>query len=264
MTPGINGQAGSGMTLGLTRGRLVAIGIAVFLAGLIARFPANAAMAWFVPEIPGVSLGTASGTVWSGQLSNIQYRKLSIPQLAWELAPTALLTGTVRSQLEVRLPDGELQANVARSLGGSVRVTDLRGNASLALASRLGVMPAGLASGEILLNFSAIELENGKPVAIDGRGALTGLRSSLMPELALGDYEADISTSGQAITGNFRDLDAPVEISGSATLTPDGQYSVSARLRARPEAPEKLREGLKFLGPEDAEGRRQFDMEGRL
>ena len=250
--------------LGMTRRRLIVLGIAVFLAGLIIRFPANAAVAWFLPEVPGFEIGTANGTVWQGQLLGVQYRKLEIKRIDWNISAIALVTGSIKAELDARLANGELHATVAHGLGGRTTITGLKGDTSLAIASHIGLMPRDFASGEILLNFQTIELEDGKPVAVEGRGALTGLRNNLMPNVDLGDYEAVLSNSDQGIVGNFRDLQAPVEISGNATLQPDGKYTVTARLRPRPEAPESLKEALKFLGPEDTEGRRQVDLEGRL
>lgn len=247
-----------------SRRRLIALGLAVFVAGLVARFPANAAIAWFMPDVPGISLGNANGTVWSGHLAGSEYRKLSIPRIEWELSPAALLTGRLTAQLTVHLPQGKINADVSRSVGGHTIISDLQGNASLALASHIGLMPDNFASGELLLNFSHIELENGKPTAIEGRGALTRLRNNLLPGIPLGDYEATIETADTNIVGNFRDMQAPVEITGTATLMPDGRYTVSATLRSRAEAPDELKEGLKLLGPEDAEGRRRLDIEGRL
>lgn len=254
----------SNAPFGMTRRRLIALGIGVFLGGLVIRFPANAAVAWFLPEIPGVEIGTATGTIWQGRLLGVQYRKLAIERIDWDISATALLTGSVQADLNARLHDGELHATVSHGFGGTTTITNLKGTAPLAIASHIGVMPRDFASGEILLNFQTVQLDNGKPIAVEGRGALTNLRNSLMPDVALGDYEAVLNSTEQGIVGNFRDLHAPVEISGSATLQPTGQYSVSASLRPRPDAPEKLQEALKFLGPEDSEGRRQVEMEGHL
>src|SRR5690606_9138686 len=72
-------------------GRLVAIGLAIFLCGLVALFPARVAYRALAPE--GVSLAGLSGTLWNGAAAESSLGGVYLSELTWRFRPLALFTG---------------------------------------------------------------------------------------------------------------------------------------------------------------------------
>jgi hypothetical protein len=56
----------------------------------------------------------------------------------------------------------------------------------------------------------------------------------------------------------------PLQINGTIKLKADRSYELDALVGAKPNTPQNLLRALEFLGPPDAQGRRQFSMAGAL
>ncbi|MDX1454033.1 MAG: type II secretion system protein N [Gammaproteobacteria bacterium] len=252
--------------------RLLLLFLASFSLSLVVHLPASLALSWAGPALQrsGLSLAGAgtSGTVWQGQVDNITYRRLDISRVAWEWQAADLLRGVIGTALHVSLPGAgnhQLGADIEFDpFGGQLAVSSLQGSADLSIASKLGLVPPELVSGELLINIRSLVVENGVPIAIDGQGALENLGNLYLPGIPLGSYQARLTTEGNTLVGRFSDLDAPVETRGEVTLAPDGRYQLTARLRPRENAAPILVSGLDFLGPADNDGFKTFKTAGRL
>lgn len=244
--------------------KFAALAVAVYIAGLVALFPASLAVRWFVPDMPGVTLGAADGTVWNGHIAGISYRGWNIGAAEWSLEPLALFGLAIGADVLIERPGrGPVAANV-RITPSDIEFTALRGAVTLEELGRAGMLPANVASGEVILNLEQLVVRNDLPVAADGVLGLTDLRSALLPGVALGSYEADVETTESGISATFSEIEAPLDIAGQAEVKPDGSYTVSGTITPTPETPESLRRGLALLGQPDASGRYEFGFSGRL
>lgn len=244
--------------------KFAALGAGVYLIGLVALFPASLALRWFVPEMPGIVLGTANGTIWNGHISGISYRGWHIGAAEWALEPLALLQLSIAADVRIVRPGrGPVMASV-RVAPATIEFEALRGAVTLAELARAGMLPSNIASGEIILDLDRLEVKNDLPAAANGVIGLTGLRSTLLPGVVLGSYEAKIETTDDGIQATFHELEAPLEVAGQATVKPDGSYAVSGTITPTPETPESLQRGLMLLGQPDASGRYEFAFSGRL
>lgn len=243
--------------------KLALLGVAAFIVFLIASFPADLALRWFAPSMPGVNTGFVEGTIWNGVARNAGYRQMVAEEIRWDLHPLSLFAGSVSADVAVKLPRGNIKASLHQDLGGDTVIENLQGSLPLAQAAALGIMPRNIAEGEILLNIERLELVNGKPVAANGRIGLANLESALLRGVSLGSYQADIATQEESITATFTDVDAPIRVQGSFTLQ-SGQYSVDAKMLPAEGASPQIANGLKLLGQPDASGRYSFRTSGRL
>lgn len=245
--------------------KLVALAISVYLAGLIARFPASLAIAWFVPATPGLVLGAADGTIWQGRIASIEYRGWNIGTADWSLEPFALFGLAVAADVKLERPgQGLLSAAVRATGAGRIEISDLQGAITLADLSRAKLVPGNIATGDVILNVENLELLNGRPVAADGRLGLANLRSALLPGVALGNYEGELATTDAGIAASFREVEAPLRVAGQGQLGADGRYTVSGSITPSAETPDALRRGLALLGQPDASGRYSFSFSGQL
>lgn len=245
--------------------RYAALAGAVYLAGLVALFPASLAVRWFVPDIPGLHLGVVEGTIWNGRVNGIDYQGWSPGNATWSLQPLSLFSLAIAADVRLeRSGKSPMTANVRVTADGHVRVNALHGVITLAELARAQLLPPNIATGDILLEMASIEFLDGRLVAAEGRAGLAGLRSTLLPGVALGSYEGNVETGGGGVNAVFHEVEAPLRVAGQATLQPDGRYAVSGNITPTSETPENLARGLMLLGQPDASGRYEFNFSGRL
>ena len=245
--------------------RLALLGIGVYLAGLIVFFPATLAIRWFVPSTPGLALGAADGTVWNGRLAGVTYRGLDLGAAEWTLHPLALLGLAASADVALERASGErMLASIRATLAGDVAISGLRGSVSLAELARAKLLPANIATGDVILDLQQLDVQNSRPVAAAGRVGLTNLQSALLPGIALGSYEGNVETTDAGIAATFRELDAPLRVAGKLELRPDGAYNVSGSITPVAETPDALRRGLALLGQSDPSGSYAFGFSGTL
>lgn len=244
--------------------KFIALGIGVYLAGLLVLFPAAVAINW-APQVPGLAYGAASGTLWQGKLNGVNYRGLALGTATWSLHPLSLLGLAVVADVTLDHTDrAPLSASVRATPAGQVEISALRGGMTLAELARAGVVPKNIATGDVILDLDRVVLDNGRPVTAEGRGGLVNLRSALLPGVALGSFEGELETTDAGIVATFRDVEAPLRVAGQAQLRPDGGYDVTGRITPVAETPEALRRGLALLGQPDASGQYSFRFGGRL
>lgn len=239
--------------------------VTVYIAGLIALFPAPLAARWFVPPVPGLVLGAAEGSIWHGQVNNVEYRGWNAGKLEWSVRPLSLLGLRLSAGVEITRGGGnDISAIATITPAGKIVITNLRGGLAIAELEQAQLVPRNFASGALLVNVDELEIVDGRPVTATGRLGLTGLRSPLLPDVPLGDYSASLQTGINGIAAEFSELEAPISIDGNALLHPDGRYTVSGHITPKRETPEILRRGLSLTGSPDASGRYTFSFEGNL
>lgn len=245
--------------------KLGVLAVVVYIAALVTLFPASLAIRWFLPATPGVVLGPAEGTVWTGRVASVEYRAWNIGAVEWSLRPLSLLALAVAADVRLeRSGQGPMSASVRATTDGRVDIRDLQGGITLTDLSRAKLMPANIATGDVILNLQRLGLLDGRPMAAEGRIGLANLQSALLPGVALGNYEGEIETTDAGIIASFRELEAPLRVTGQAQLGQDGRYTVSGNITPSAETPDALRRGLALLGQPDASGRYSFSFSGQL
>ncbi len=245
--------------------KIALLAILVFLAGLVALFPASLAVRWFLPEIPGLVLGAAEGSAWNGRVDGVEYNGWNAGNLHWSLNPLGLLLLRADADLRLARTGGEITAEVKAGMGGSVLIENLRGTLTVADLENARLVPPNFATGELVLNVESLMLEDGRPISAAGRIGLVRLQSPLLPRVALGDYAGEISTPEAGnIVLRFNELEAPLQVRGDATLDANGSYRVAGRITPLAATPEQIRRGLVFLGSPDNSGAYPFSFQGTL
>lgn len=245
--------------------KLVTLVVVIYLFTLLALFPASLAARWFMPPISGLVMGPVDGTIWNGRIAGVEYNGLNAGDASWQLDPVALLT--LRAVADVQLDRGDaspMEFAVAAGLGNRIEFRNLQGALMLAELEQARLMPRNIASGNVLLNVSQLVLENQRPTFAQGRVGLTELQSRLLPDVPLGSFEGEIDTANSVITLAFRDVEAPLRVTGQAQLQPDGRYAVTGNITPTNATPDALRRGFVLLGQPDASGRYTFSFNGQL
>ena len=66
------------------------------------------------------------------------------------------------------------------------------------------------------------------------------------------------------MTGALSDTGGPLAVNGTVQLNKNRSYLVSGLIATRPGAPSDMARTLEILGEPDAQGRRQFAIEGSM
>lgn len=251
----------------MSRRSWFALGLGLYVAFALAKFPAGVAVRWFAPA--GVTFAGVAGTLWSGSAATCSVNGFTAEALRWRLRPTSLFLGRVSANVEARIPDGFVSGDVAAT-PRSVRFSDLRAATSLpALAT---VLPVRGMRGQASVAIESLLLENGWPASAVGEIKLAGLESlPLIPDgrgafVPLGDYTVTLVPAPEGeLAATFVDNGGPLEVAGTAKLSASRTYTIDALVEPRANAPETLVQGLNIMTAEpDAEGRRRLNLTGSL
>ena len=242
------------------RKRLILAGVLTVIIGLIITFPARVAYQWFAPE--ALKLGGISGSIWRGAAAEGYAAGIYLTNVSWGFQPLALLTGKLAFATRSNVAPGVLDARVAVGVDGSLTMTDVSGSTSLiALA---GALPLAGIEGDLSLQFERIVVEDGLPTEATGTVSVANLVSRYLSPTTLGDYRAQFQTTDSGISGAVEAVRGVLDLSGTIGLAPDRSYEFVGRVSTRPGAPASIEQQLRLLGSPDANGQREFRLEGRL
>jgi hypothetical protein len=249
-----------------TRGLFLIVGIGAFLLFVIANVPAR--LGTDVLRSAGIDTGSASGTLWRGEVSSLRVVGLRLGRTSWTLHPASLLMGRLAADIDIRLPGGFVRGRAEAGLNGRLALIDTEAASPLSgLAPLLGLPVTG---GEANASIQRLVLEDGWPTSAIAEirvGNLPLALPGMAPEPdAMGSFAAVFDQpelgEGDALAGQLRDLGGALEVSGGISLSPPNNYDIAGLLKPRNSAPPSLTQGLVLFGPEDAEGRREFSLSG--
>lgn len=240
--------------------RLILAGIATFVIGLIITFPARVAYQWFAPA--ELKLSGISGSIWHGSAAQGSASGVYLANFHWSFRPLALFTGKLEFAASSNLASGFVDARVALGVGGSLTLSDVA--AALTLDTLAESLPLSGIEGDVSLQFEDLVLENGLPVEATGTLNIANLVSRYLSPTRLGDYRAEFQTNDDGILGSVEAISGVLELGGTIKLTRDRNYEFIGKVAAKPNAPPGISQQLQFLGSPDAQGRRDFRIEGKL
>lgn len=240
--------------------RLLAIGVAVSLAGLLAGFPARIAYQWFAP--PELRLAGISGTLWNGAASEGQAASLYIRNLHWSFKPLALLSGKLAFATQLDPAGGFLTSDVYAGFGNSIQFRNVDGAIPISLLQEI-IQAPGL-DGRIGLQFSLLEISDGLPVVADGVAEISNLFIRGLSPISVGDFRIEFSTTSEGILASIEDQAGMFDLAGTLRISPDGIYSLIGLIAPTQTTPPEVIAQLRFLGSPNERGQREFRFEGQL
>jgi general secretion pathway protein N len=241
---------------------LVALGVGAFLLLALVTLPAGTVLSYFHP--PGVALSGVSGTIWKGRAEAVRSGSTHVGSVEWNLSILALFTGKLGADVKVTRSDGFAQASIAVS---GARITLREFNASLPLSALPPNVVRGGWTGTARLRLAQLALENAWPVAATGTVEVADLVGPANRPASLGGYKVvfpEGAATAEGLKGALSDTGGPLAVNGSVDIKKDRSYLVSGLIATRPGAPGDMSRTLEILGEPDAQGRRQFSMEGTM
>lgn len=244
----------------LTTKRLVAAGVATFIAGILLTFPARVPYSWF--SSPEFRLSGISGTVWRGGAAEGDVGGLYLRDLRWTFQPLAIFRGRLAYRVDSDSAYGSIGSVIGLSLDGSLILQEF--SSTFALEAFRDLFALQGFNGTLHADFDSIVLQNGFPTAATGRLILSDLLAPQLSPQAIGNFRADFTSSADGIVGLVEDNGGVLDVAGTISLGLDRRYSFVGTVAALPDAPAGLSNQLRFLGSPDARGYREFRVEGQL
>lgn len=237
---------------------LMLLAVLTLVIALVITFPARIAYQWASP--PHVKLGGIQGTVWSGTAREFSTHGVYLRDLTWKIRPLQLFTGKLLYQISGSPVSGFLESKIALGLGGTVTLQDLSASVPLQMFSSAAKI-AGL-RGAASLQFERLELEAGRPTAMDGTLDVANLVVPVLSNASLGGYRAEFFTQNNGIVASIEDTDGVIDLAGSLQLNTDKSYAFLGQLVAKPNAPEGLKRQIGFLPVANDRGQHELRLEG--
>jgi general secretion pathway protein N len=242
-----------------SRSRLIIVGTATLLVGLMIFFPARVAYHWAAP--PDVALSGLYGSVWSGGATEASTSGVYLRDLRWQLSPLTFFTGRIGYAFEASPASGFIDGKIAIGFG-TITMTDV--NAALPLQSLEQVLGIRGIRGNASMTLDKLQLRNGLPVAATGFIEVANLQVPAIDRSSIGGYRAELFSEESAIAASVEDTDGVVDLAGSFKLSADRSYQFTALLSAKAEASASMRKQLQFLGSANDRGQHELRLEGQL
>ncbi|MCP1726878.1 general secretion pathway protein N [Natronospira proteinivora] len=243
------------------------VGMIAFLVFFMAKAPA-ALVLYLVPDREELVLMAPSGTLWNGRMGQVQAGPLRLGPLEWDIRLGRLLMLRLDAQVDTRLDDGRISGRVILRPGGRIQIPQLQGqDLPLSRLAPLASQEAGMVDGTAAFQLSEFEFREMRPWSGEGQLRVFDLSANLAGQVELGSYGGQITGTEGRFELDFTDAGeaTPFALAGILNYQSEEQrYEVDGRIRARPEAPSNIAQGLQYLGQEDEEGYYPIRFSGRL
>ncbi|MGH8285763.1 MAG: type II secretion system protein N [Steroidobacteraceae bacterium] len=242
--------------------RVVLLGAAallVFIALLLARFPARWAAGW-LPET--VQCQRLTGTIWSGRCTALTLEAAPLGDARWNIRASRLLAGKLAAAVTLTKPGVDIRADVEAAPSGTLTAR----NVSAVVPLDAGVLPQVPPNlrGTVRADLKSLALSGRTITSIEGRIDAVDLAQVGRNSTELGDYSVTFppTAADSEPVGTLVDLRGPLNVTGSLRLTREPGFVLDGLVAARPDASPELARQLQYLGAPDAAGRRPFSIAG--
>ena len=242
---------------------LLALGIGAFLIFALVTLPASVVLSFVHPA--NVTLSGVTGTIWKGRAQAVRSGATHVGSVDWGLDLLSLFGGKLGADVKITRSDGFAQGSVAAGAGG--RLTLRKFSASLPVSALPPNIVRGGWTGTLNMQLTELALDNAWPVTLNGTIVVADLVGPANRPAALGGYKVvfpEGAAKGDTLAGTITDTGGPLALNGTVQLKKDRSYLVSGMIATRPNAPSDMARTLEILGEPDAQGRRQFSIEGSM
>ena len=242
---------------------LLALGIGTYLVLALITLPASVALSFAHPA--GVTFSGVSGTIWKGRVEAVRSGATHVGSIDWDLHILSLFARRLGADVKIKRTDGFAQGSLTAAPGG--RLTLRKFSASLPVSALPPNIVRGGWTGALNIQLSELVLYNAWPVALNGTVVVADLVGPANRPAALGGYKVvfpEGASNSDTLAGVITDTGGPLAVNGTVQLKKNRSYLVSGMIATRPDAPSDMARTLEILGEPDAQGRRQFSIEGSM
>lgn len=242
----------------MRRAPLIAVGIAAYIAFVVATIPASFVAARVQANAPDrIRVHEASGTLWHGAArADVAAGPAWLPldNLAWRLRPAELFSGRLAFAIDAQAAGATARGTLARGLSKWHASGEASAPASLA-GTWLPLLATWRPEGRIDVRASDLAWDDrearGDAIA-EWRDAAVAL-SQVRP---LGSYRATLHADGSSGKLEIATLDGPLRVTGHGDLAFPSRFAFNGEARAQGPQATALDPLLDLLGPRRPDGAR--------
>jgi general secretion pathway protein N len=240
--------------------RTVAIlAVVLFALTVLLRAPAS----WLIGALPNsIQCLQPAGSMWRGACGQLRVAGAALSDVRWQLHPWTLWRGRLELALQSADVRAPAHATLALATGGEHTLRDLQADMPID-SGFLPLFPSGW-SGRLQLALTQLHFKSDRLTAIEGTITARSL-AQVRPAMPFGSFELRFPASPRAdgaIVGELRDVGGPLSVNGTLIVRNGSEYVLSGSAAARADANAELAKAVEFLGPADAQGRRQYSLAG--
>lgn len=242
---------------------LALYGLLSYFLFLLATIPAQQIWQFIPPQNKTqLQISNIEGSLWSGQISNLQINRLLLGQLDWDLKLLPLFLGQIELDTKIQGPLGKLQSHLALDTNGRLQATALSGRIS-AESLNPYTLPATL-QGEISLKIQEFLFQNKQKLQLQGEMRWRNASISMLQTVDLGNVQLLAKAAGNGSILHITNEKSALGIEGSIKLDARGGYKVRLALMNRDSGRKDIRALLRMLGRADAAGKVHIQRQGQL
>ena len=239
--------------------------VASYIVLLIATIPANT-ITPLINDNTSVLVQGVSGTIWNGKAIEISINDdVSLSHTTWSFSALPLFIGRAVMQIETRLLENPLSAEVGSSFLGRLFINDLKAKFPASDIATLANIPLAQLSGDISIEIEHAQWKQGElPTAI-GQIHWNNASITVMEQATLGNISITLDESDQQLLkAVIQNQGGDISIDGYAELVPDANYAVNIRLKTNAGASKNLKQSLGMFAKRQANGDFLFKNTGAL
>lgn len=221
-----------------------------------------------MPQIKGLKIEEPNGTIWQGELQNVQWQKENFGYVSWNFKPMRLLQA--KADFEVRfgrgsdmklMGNGHIGAGIvglyAENVVASLPADEVR--------QRIAMPVPVTVAGNVEL--SVKEWIYSQPWCQTAIGTLVWSNSKILsplgelePETLISDWSCE--DNQLVIQGDHNNSQIAAEL--NAELQKNGHYKVDAWFKPNAEFPDAMKAQLQWLGDPNRNGEYPFSYSGKI
>lgn len=248
----------------------VALIVAAYLTALIVLLPARYAVEEIAPSM-GIKLGNdlalndISGTIWSGDVGQLQLKGIEVGKASWELHPLSLLMGKLALDWQLTRNSGKLHGEALINQDEQISIKKIQGEIPVEeLTSMLPFVPFAV-KGSVVFDLPLIQISGNRLRSAEGEITWNRAEIVAMQTINFGDVTASFSTAKDDgnIEAKLNNQDGNLDLNTTAVFKPDGIYQIAGELAARTPKDRPLLNNFIMLGRADQQGILRFNLNGR-
>ncbi|MCW8826809.1 MAG: type II secretion system protein N [Gammaproteobacteria bacterium] len=244
--------------------------VVIYILALLIQLPAKFSYEKIVPAVgivpnPNLTVQSISGTLWRGEVADLQYRQQPLGLLKWNLNLLPLLIGELSSSWSVEHAAGLLQGDVSVD-GEIITLNELQGKLHPSMLLPLFPFTPFTVDGMLTIDMKKLQLTGNRPSLLLGKVEWQQAQVTMTEPLDLGNVDLIFDTNQEngEITGQVTNLEGALEISSKIIIQADGSYQIETSLKPRNSRDQQLTNMLSILGKPDRSGVIRFSQNGKI
>jgi len=241
--------------------------LALYLFSLVLTAPA-ALLTQFIPANTGVKIGHVTGSVWNGELSQVNYRRQTkLQKLTWQFDWLALLKLQLKADLKFNNGRRVLNGVASVSYGFSGLVlSDINVDMSAAELQPYLKLPVPVTpSGKFTLVIE--NATQGAPYCDELDGYLVWHDATLempMATIDLASPTVDLSCAEGDLVASLTQDSEQLTTNADVVLSAGGNYELKGDIIGGETLDDNILQALSWIGPKKSSGETLLNFKGRL